>query len=383
MMDSGTCGSGRFGWALAVAGLLLGSPGAALAAAKPARPRRDGADESALDGIAGRELRGHRDDQESRRRRRHRRRRPSSRSSVRMARLTKDLKGVQSVPALPATAIIAPVATVAVAPGTPSGVYYLWACADGPAQILEAKENNNCRKTAEKITVLALPDLVVTAITDPPAAAPPGQSFKVTNTVKNAGMVPSAAATTKYSLVSTSSAAQADLDGAQSVPGLTPGQTFTEEETVTDPGQYPPGRISAAGLRRRGDGGLRGRRGRQLPALGRDDPGDHAARPPPQHGDAGQCPGGRHARRHHRRRRGGPERGRRRCRRVDDHVRAGERGRHREEPEWDPGGPRPGQRHVHLDADDRDGPVRHAVRDLHGAGVHRCGGRRAGGFRCQ
>ena len=59
--------------------------------------------------------------------------------------------------------------------------------------------------------------------------------------MKNAGLVPSAAATTKYSLVSTSSAAQADLDGAQSVPGLNPGQTFTDEETVTIQGNTPLG----------------------------------------------------------------------------------------------------------------------------------------------
>jgi hypothetical protein len=32
-------------------------------------------------------------------------------------------------------------------------VYYLLACADGPALILEDKENNNCRKSAEKVTV--------------------------------------------------------------------------------------------------------------------------------------------------------------------------------------------------------------------------------------
>ena len=111
---------------------------------------------------------------------------------------------------------------VAIAPGTPSGVYYLQACADGPAKISEASESNNCKWTAETITVIPLPDLEVTAITDPPAAAPPGQSFKVKNTVKNAGMVPSVAATTKYSLVSTSGAVQADLDGTQSVPGLSP-----------------------------------------------------------------------------------------------------------------------------------------------------------------
>ena len=68
MIDSGTMRLGRFGWGLAVAGLLLGSPGAALAASLPDL-EGDGADESSLDGTAGRELRGHRDDQEWRLRR--------------------------------------------------------------------------------------------------------------------------------------------------------------------------------------------------------------------------------------------------------------------------------------------------------------------------
>jgi subtilase family serine protease len=239
MTDSGTMRFGRFGWVLAVAGLLLGSPGAALAAKLPdlgvtaltnppatALPGESFSVTATIKNLGAAMA-------------------PTSTTKFSLSSdgktPTKNLKGVQIVPALPATASFSSAATVAVGPGTPSGVYYLLACADGLAQIPEDKENNNCRKSAEKITVLGLPDLVVTAITDPPAAAPPGQSFKVKNTVKNTGAVPSATATTKYSLVSTSAAAPTDLDGAQSVPGLTAGQTFTEEETVTIRGNTPLG----------------------------------------------------------------------------------------------------------------------------------------------
>ena len=212
MTDSGTIRVGRFGWLIAVAGLLLGSPGAALAASNLPDlgvTALTSPPSTALPGesfvvIATIKNQGAA---------------PAPPSTTTFSlisqdgQITKDLKGVQSVPALPATAIVAPVATVAVRPlQSPSGVYDPWACRR-PLQILEAKENNNCRKNSEKITVLALPDLEVTAITDPPAAAPPGQSFKVTNTVRNAGMVPSPGAATKYSLLSTSNAAQADLDG--------------------------------------------------------------------------------------------------------------------------------------------------------------------------
>ena len=180
--------------------------------------------------------------------------------------------------------------------------------------------------------MLALPDLEVTAITDPPAAAPPGHSFKVTNTVRNAGMVPSPGAATKYSLLSTSNAAPADLDGTQSVPGLTPGQTFTDEETVTIRGNTPVGEYR---LQACADAGK---------AVSEDDEADNCllsagtilvtTLPDLRLGTvtlAGApvvvTPGGTIDVRC-----GGPERGRRRCRRVDDHVRAGERGRHREEP---------------------------------------------------
>lgn len=220
MIDSGTMRLGRFGWGLAVAGLLLGSPGAALAAAKLPDlgvTALTNPPSTALPGVsfAVSATIKNRGAAEA----------PASTTTFSLSKdkktATKDLKGVQIIPALPATASISSVATVAIAPGTPSGVYYLQACADGPAKIPEASESNNCKWTAETITVLALPDLVVTAISDPPAAAPPGQTFKVKNTVKNAGMVPSVAATTNYSLVSTSSVAQADLDGTQS--GTHPG----------------------------------------------------------------------------------------------------------------------------------------------------------------
>ena len=240
MTDSGTMRLGRFGWGFAVAGLLLGSPGAALASNK-----QPDVVVTALTNPPSTALPGDSFAVSATIKNRGAAEAPASTTTFSLlspdGTTTKDLKGVQIVPALPAGATSAPGATVAIAPGTPPGIYFLQACADGPAEFLEAEESNNCRRTAEKVTVLALPDLVVTAITDPPVAAPPGQSFKVTNTVKNAGMVPSAAATTKYSLVSTSGAAQTDLDGAQSVPALNPGQTFTDEETVTVRGTTPLG----------------------------------------------------------------------------------------------------------------------------------------------
>ncbi len=241
MTDSGTMRFGRVGWAVAVAGLLLGSSVTVLEAAS-----LPDLGVTALTNPPATALPGESFAVTARIKNQGAADAPASTTKLSLLNpddhTTKDLKGVQVVPVLAPGGSSEAEATVAVAPGTPPGDYFLQACADGPGAILEAKENNNCRKSAEKVTVLPLPDLVVTAISDPPAAAPPGQSFKVaTTTTKNAGRVASLATTTKYSLVSTSTGAQADLDGAQGVPALNPGQIFTEEETLTIRGGTPLG----------------------------------------------------------------------------------------------------------------------------------------------
>src|SRR5262245_56139355 len=149
---------------------------------------------------------------------------------------TVDLKGVQALDALNPGDVKAPEATVAIAEGTPPGKYYLLACADGLAAMTEAKENNNCRKTAETITVLSLPDLVVTAVSDPPLALAPGQSFKITSTVKNTGLVTAGAGTAQYSLVSTADpTVTKSLKDPVPVPSLAANHIFSDEETFTLP----------------------------------------------------------------------------------------------------------------------------------------------------
>ena len=153
----------------------------------------------------------------------------------------KPLVGVQPVPTLAAGDTSETPTTVAIAPGTPSGLYYLESCADTLAEVAESSEINNCRRTSQKINVLPLPDLIVTSLTDPPLLVAPGKSFKVTSTVQNTGLVSAPVATTRYALVSTTSPATADLDGAQSVPTLGAGQSFTDEETLTLKADTPLG----------------------------------------------------------------------------------------------------------------------------------------------
>ena len=237
MTDAVTRRFGWLGWGVAVAGWLLGSSGASLAATKLpdlvvtalTNPPASGLPGDSFTVTATIKNGGSA---------------TAPASTTKFSLLLKqdgtttvDLKGVQALDALAAGDVKAPSATVAIAKGTPPGKYYLLACADGPGVITEAKENNNCRKTAETITVLSLPDLVVTAVSDPPPALAPGQSFKITSTVKNTGLVTAGAVTAQYSLVSTADATVTiSLKNPVPVPSLAANQIFSDEETGTIPG---------------------------------------------------------------------------------------------------------------------------------------------------
>ena len=71
------------------------------------------------------------------------------------------------------------------------------------------------------------PDLVQTVVSDPPAAAAPGSSFKLVDTVQNQGLVAAAASTTRYYLSTDQQKGSGDtlLTGSRSVPSLAPGPT--------------------------------------------------------------------------------------------------------------------------------------------------------------
>jgi subtilase family serine protease len=58
------------------------------------------------------------------------------------------------------------------------------ACADDARQVVESDENNNCRPSTGKVEV-GRPDLVSTAVSNPPAIKVRGTSFSVTDTVEN------------------------------------------------------------------------------------------------------------------------------------------------------------------------------------------------------
>ena len=79
-------------------------------------------------------------------------------------------------------------AVVTIPVGTATGTYFVLACADGTAQVVEVSETNNCRAATGTVAVApATADYVVTALNDPPATVAASAGFTVTDTTQNAG----------------------------------------------------------------------------------------------------------------------------------------------------------------------------------------------------
>lgn len=155
----------------------------------------------------------------------------------------KNLKGVQTIAELVPGASDGAGVALSVYSDTNPGTYSVQACADGDEAVSEVSETNNCTTAVGAITILESPDLVVTSINNPTSSAGQGQPIAVKSTVKNIGPVNADPTITKYYLVSTVDGTKDDLKGEQIVPLLRPGQTFTEQVTMTirpetAPGQY-------------------------------------------------------------------------------------------------------------------------------------------------
>jgi subtilase family serine protease len=154
------------------------------------------------------------------------------------------LPGIRSVPSLAWGVSSSGLSVTLTIPATiPLRKYYLLACADDTAVVTETNESNNCRASAATVQVTR-PDLVQTAVSDPPAAGTPGSTFKVVDTVKNQGLVAAAASKTQYylSIDQLKGSADTPLAGSRSVPSLAPGaESGGKSITVTIPSAMPLG----------------------------------------------------------------------------------------------------------------------------------------------
>lgn len=162
-----------------------------------------------------------------------------SRDAIRDSKDT-SLVGTRKVSALAAGASATGTATLAIKAGTPADTYFVIACADDKTDVAEGDEANNCRASATKVVVTA-PDLVATAVTNPPAGAAAGASFSVTDTTRNQGSAATGGTTTRYYLSLNSTLGSGDhlLGGVRAVPGLAIGATSEGTVTVTVPAGTP------------------------------------------------------------------------------------------------------------------------------------------------
>ena len=103
------------------------------------------------------------------------------------------MTSLSSGSSLPATT------TVTVPSTTPNGTYFVLACADDALKVREANESNNCL-TASTTLLVAKPDLVTTAVSNPPAATAPASGFSTVAAVRNPSPVTAAASTLRFYL---------------------------------------------------------------------------------------------------------------------------------------------------------------------------------------
>ena len=148
------------------------------------------------------------------------------------------LSGTRAVPALAAAASSTGTVTVTVPGATAIGTYFLLACADDTGAVAETNEANNCIASTTTVDVQSGaggPDLVVTAVSNPPATATFGGTFAVTDTTANQGSTPVLATKTRYylSLDTVKSTDDKLLTGARRIPPLAAGGSSTGTKVVT------------------------------------------------------------------------------------------------------------------------------------------------------
>jgi hypothetical protein len=156
------------------------------------------------------------------------------------------LTGTRPVPALNSGDTSTGTVTVTVPGSTATDTYFLLACADDTTTVFESDEGNNCIASATQVQIQAAPspDLVVTALSDPPVTAPRGTGFSVTDTTRNRGGGPTLTdSRTRYYLSTDTSKGSGDkrLKGAHVVPALAAGASHTKTSNITIPGTTATG----------------------------------------------------------------------------------------------------------------------------------------------
>ena len=121
-------------------------------------------------------------------------------------------------------------------------MYYVLACADDSDRIVESDEKNNCLASNGRVAITG-PDLVVTAVSNPPATSGLGWSFAVTDTLQNQGGAGAGDSVTRYylSLDTVRNGGDVLLSGQRAVGSLAVAGTSTGNATVIIPLNAPGG----------------------------------------------------------------------------------------------------------------------------------------------
>jgi uncharacterized repeat protein (TIGR03803 family) len=137
------------------------------------------------------------------------------------------LNGAHAVPLLGPGAESTITVQLTIPAATPFGLYYLLACADFAARVVESNESNNCLPAAN-VMLVSRPDLRMTSFTGP-AAASPGDFLSIVDAVENQGGIDARESRIRYyvSLDPVRDALDLRLGGARDVPLLTPGAVST------------------------------------------------------------------------------------------------------------------------------------------------------------
>jgi hypothetical protein len=133
-------------------------------------------------------------------------------------------------------------ATVTIPANFPLGPYYLVACADEGKVVVESDESN-CMASAAAGHV-ALPNLTVASVSNPPASIKRGLGFPVTDKVQNnSAEVGAGASTVRYvwSQDNVKGVGDVLLTGTRAVPALGASQSSMGTVTVTVPPAMTPG----------------------------------------------------------------------------------------------------------------------------------------------
>jgi subtilase family serine protease/subtilisin family serine protease len=141
------------------------------------------------------------------------------------------LLGSRTVGALAAGASDTGSVSLAIPAGTPAGLYYVFAKADGSDAIGEVSESNNTMYALMRLG----PDLVV-SVFSAPATAGAGTTIAVTDTTRNSGGGAAVASTTRFYLSTNALLDAGDIPlASRAVPALAAGASDSASTSVTIP----------------------------------------------------------------------------------------------------------------------------------------------------